>query len=977
MRKFSSISKAAAAAIVGSALFVGCGSSLSSLVSSAGSVSGLGLAAYINGGKAFLDANKDGILNNGELSGDTNATGSFTITGTIPSEYNLVISGGTNSDTGVALPYPTTAPKGFTKVSPVTTMLSSMNDAEQENFMKDLGFGTNLAAAIANINAIDYNKAASSDTLAKVAAKITAVKTQVETILASTGSSSASEVSVIATAFKNAVQNLAGSSDVNLTQLNSGLGAAVAAASTAAVAAGTISTGIDQTTLTADLTSVASQITALNTASTSSLTAAQIQAEIDTQKAIAEKANAINAAKVVAAKATTFKLASQDVKFGTETVTVYDDNSFVKYHAPLSASEELSKFFDISFSINTAEFAKTIEKTAELSVAITYGSKMAKIVVPDIAVEATKDGKLNISVPSGTTITATSANITGVPTSATAATTSNLVLAETDGNVAFSINTLLNALGSSTTIQSYIDSFNAKARLDNVTYNVAIGYKITNEDPVANDSAIVTALRAVLETGINGDSNATTTTAIDGNITTSIVDSNISSGFADLSSTFSAGYTGFAGKIIVASDMSALVDADASTVTASKSSAITSSDNNITFTVTTKNSSGTALGSKGVAFYKDDNTSAFGSTTTDATTGIITCTYDSNNGFHYTSGKEETITVKETTNGVVIGTIDLKYNALPSFSHFSATAGSDSTTATDKNVTVAEGNDIVLTWLATDSDADALTYTLSLNGSPISTLTDSTLKTYTLATDATTVSADTNYTYTITATDSVSSAVSSTDTIIVTVQENTTPTFSSVSNQTLTVDTAMTSINFSTLFTDTGDTLTYAMNSACATLPTGLSFTSGILSGTPTVAGSSATGCIVTATDSLSQTASSNEFNVSVVTDPTAGYTHYVWGVGGADNNKTVTITGTDYTVAPYSSSIDKNSSSASTSGFVSVFNGVVNNVAFTDIKPSADYASTNIMLKVVDASGNVVGYSTAMDVGTTGSVKSDVNITF
>ena len=128
-----------------------------------------------------------------------------------------------------------------------------------------------------------------------------------------------------------------------------------------------------------------------------------------------------------------------------------------------------------------------------------------------------------------------------------------------------------------------------------------------------------------------------------------------------------------------------------------------------------------------------------------------------------------------------------------------------------------------------------------------------------------TVPGDTNVT--VTATDSASQTVQSS--VVITIGDNPTPTeTSAITTRTFSVDAAGT-FDLSGHFSD-NDSLTFAL-SGC-TLPTGITFDSnGTMSGTAT-AEATVTGCIVTATDTISQSVAGTAFGVSVVTDPLAGY---------------------------------------------------------------------------------------------------------
>lgn len=217
MKKYT-LSSIVVASIVGVTMFTGCGSSSSTPVDTTSTVSGQGLAAYIKGGNAFIDCDKDGQKDSGELSVDTNETGHFTITGEVCADYDIVILGGTNSATGLTMKYPTVAPKGFTKVSPLTTMLASLTATERTQLKTDL----NVTDEELNT---DYNTAPSGSITQAQISKVAAIKSLVETAL--TTSTSIDNVKTVATSFKAAVIAAKGTSstpidftsDSNLTSL--------------------------------------------------------------------------------------------------------------------------------------------------------------------------------------------------------------------------------------------------------------------------------------------------------------------------------------------------------------------------------------------------------------------------------------------------------------------------------------------------------------------------------------------------------------------------------------------------------------------------------------------------------------------------------------------------------------------------------------------------------------------------------------
>lgn len=96
---------------------------------------GIGIDNYIEGGTAFFDANKNGVLDAGEPSDTTNEKGEFSLNidplifdtdqnGTVdPEEGRLVVMGGTDTATGLPLETPISA----TPDSTVVTMLTSVS----------------------------------------------------------------------------------------------------------------------------------------------------------------------------------------------------------------------------------------------------------------------------------------------------------------------------------------------------------------------------------------------------------------------------------------------------------------------------------------------------------------------------------------------------------------------------------------------------------------------------------------------------------------------------------------------------------------------------------------------------------------------------------------------------------------------------------------------------------------------------------
>lgn len=177
------------------------------------SVSGAALAEYRVGAYAVIDYNKNGIRDSGEPYTTTGTTnGNFTIGGvTDGADYNLLITGGRNSANGNSISAPNYAPKGYTHVSALTTVLSRMSDDEKLPFAKQLGMIDDSAdnTGLKNGIDVDYN---SIDTSNFATLKnIIATKALSEVLLTSISASSTSDIQKVADAFKTSVEMVAAS----------------------------------------------------------------------------------------------------------------------------------------------------------------------------------------------------------------------------------------------------------------------------------------------------------------------------------------------------------------------------------------------------------------------------------------------------------------------------------------------------------------------------------------------------------------------------------------------------------------------------------------------------------------------------------------------------------------------------------------------------------------------------------------------
>jgi probable HAF family extracellular repeat protein len=80
---------------------------------------------YIAGALVFADTNQNGVLNPGEISTTTDNFGRFTLAG---GSGPLVLTGGTDTATGLAFAGTMRAPAGYSVISPLTTLIAKLAD---------------------------------------------------------------------------------------------------------------------------------------------------------------------------------------------------------------------------------------------------------------------------------------------------------------------------------------------------------------------------------------------------------------------------------------------------------------------------------------------------------------------------------------------------------------------------------------------------------------------------------------------------------------------------------------------------------------------------------------------------------------------------------------------------------------------------------------------------------------------------------
>ncbi|WP_299698813.1 hypothetical protein [uncultured Tateyamaria sp.] len=110
----------------------------------AATTTGVVLDGYISGATVFRDANGNGVFDDGETSTTTDQQGNFSLGG--DTSIPIVAVGGTDVSTGLIFEGTLKAPAGSTVVSPVTTLVQEIIEAD------DTG-ETSIESAIATVNA--------------------------------------------------------------------------------------------------------------------------------------------------------------------------------------------------------------------------------------------------------------------------------------------------------------------------------------------------------------------------------------------------------------------------------------------------------------------------------------------------------------------------------------------------------------------------------------------------------------------------------------------------------------------------------------------------------------------------------------------------------------------------------------------------------------------------------------------------------
>ena len=142
-----------------------------------GNVSGKAIDGYIAFAHVFADANGNGVEDPGEASATTDKDGNFSLTG---ASGSVILSGGTDISTGLALKGVLKAPAGSTVVSPITSLIESLvsNGSSIADATAKIGVALGVDTTKVDLKTYDPLKVA-SDTTASAADRALALSVQV------------------------------------------------------------------------------------------------------------------------------------------------------------------------------------------------------------------------------------------------------------------------------------------------------------------------------------------------------------------------------------------------------------------------------------------------------------------------------------------------------------------------------------------------------------------------------------------------------------------------------------------------------------------------------------------------------------------------------------------------------------------------------------------------------------------------------
>lgn len=450
MKKFSSISKVAAAAVLGSVIFIGCGSSSSD-----------GVTTTSTTGTAVKDRVVGGIATLYEAVGTTVATtttdsnGKYTFAGQASTNRFVTVSGGLMKDVNGTITGPNTmvlsAPASVPVANPLTSTMVTINP--DGTFDQNASVLAGLLASY-GVDSIDLSDPAAI--LAFVAQDYTG-----------------------ATSENEALQNVGQASMLIANAIVQGADIDALRTQLATIDYNDVNTS-DDANLTAALTALS---TALNSLPGVDINASQFAdnntsiADLEADLVDSADANALLPLNITG----TTTIGGQEVSIVGNTFSTITRDA-------LTSEQNLSSFFDISFNVDMttlrdrnitdASMIVLVKQTNSAdenrSIALEIGGIEIVAVADTNLSDDTTDSTLTITVKDGATISAKAAGLSNIaPVSATLS-SGDIALGETNGNIDFNVQTILDAFNS-TTINDYLESLNDYARQTDASYKVYVG----------------------------------------------------------------------------------------------------------------------------------------------------------------------------------------------------------------------------------------------------------------------------------------------------------------------------------------------------------------------------------------------------------------------------------------------------------------------------------------------------------------------
>ncbi|MCX6073019.1 MAG: hypothetical protein NTY39_01695 [Campylobacterales bacterium] len=340
------------------------------------------LDGYILNANGCVDANNNDTCDVGEYTFKTNGTdGGYTIPA-VNNTGKVIITGGTDKDTGLAFTGVLKAPKGSTMATPLTTLLA---DGMDENLVASL-FGLSVADLSKDYRAVVEAGGTFSATDAKLntaALQVQAILSQITALVSAAGTTkSPAEIMKVAVdaikANTTTTTTLTGSTGLNLTSVMTAVINAIPTTNTitAATVAGSIATSITNTPTITTTTTLAEAKVATTTVATNTATA--VNATTLT-KAVTLSANSFS----VGTSTATF---AQNGTFNDQTVSTAND--IMLQFTLANNGDELNataKPIDIAIKINDVIGNRELKAILQ-GATVTGNGATATITVPANAV---------------------------------------------------------------------------------------------------------------------------------------------------------------------------------------------------------------------------------------------------------------------------------------------------------------------------------------------------------------------------------------------------------------------------------------------------------------------------------------------------------------------------------------------------------------------------------------------------------------